>query len=1497
MSGQKETPVGNRPIAFLTFRWHFRSVPEDAMKPTPASVCGPVPLLLALLLPLVSAFAADEAAIQAEIEAVRKAGLAQWKDRLPDNFETYVRDTGTRNYYQREFNVALTNGNATALAVVFKEFPEFGRPQFLNGYVVQTKSALHYAVERGHREVVELLLAQKVGADAPRPTTPSASFGFTPDRLAGMRPMPPHLERRDTPLHLAVRAGNADLVQTLLDAGASLEAMDTRGETPLMQTVKQLTGTGYNPSSAALGSDARERLERMLTLLLARGAVVMPTNRTYTSEHPLALATRFRNDALFDRLLTNSTHRAATNEAGNSLVHFAVNHGRTNALRSLAAQGAPLAVVNSAGVTPLQLLAWMPAVRQLPVASPGSSSQPYTAQTYAAFVRQQSADLLLAGGVVADAPALAGLDRTNALAALLRRDPALGAATDANGRGALHYAVQGGSLDAVKILLAHRAPKEARDRAGQTPLMLALANRRLADVAALVAAGASVIATNNSGQTALHVAVGTGGDTNLLAALLAAGADVNARDTTGQTPVELAALSQRFDLVHWLQGRGAAVAAPSQRLMTMPLHQAVAQGNLAAVSNLLALRADVNARNEQGHTPLALAVNAGRVDLVMTLLTNGANVNLPDTNGVTPLRARFFAANDPVPDPVPKPGFSKRPSAPKAARQTATRADSLPPDLRPAALPGQPPLNNLLLLLLENGADPKLPDTRGNTILHALPLPPPDYNHPPRPKTALIPEATARIRLLASYGLAPDTRATNGLTPLHAIVAQANLVQTFALLEAGAGINTPDRQGRTALHHVLTPQMNPHRWQHEPETRKSLTNTLALLLDNGADLRRADTNGATPLHLLPAMDEALRELVLPVLKTNAHFLATLRLKNKAGTTPVLAAFEQLRVKPVSPVARMLGAFLDAGAELPAATEGGDTTLLHELAGISVVGHPFFGPSQPDPEGTALIARLATNTINRAASLDMRNAKQETPLHVATRAQNITFAALLLARGANPNVQDVAGDTPLHLAVRGVAPPYYQHPVIPLLMSNRCDLARRNAAGESSLRLELMRRYYPGPLFLPPGATNSFFQAARTGDFQSLDAYLTLDQTLATLADPVTQVSALRAAALAGQVAVAERLRNAGATDPVSAALLGWTNSLAAFVHTTPGLGATQPQFGIPLLHSAAGRGQLAAVQLLLTPEVSPGLADGWGRTALFHAATNGSTNVIAWLTGRGARHTLFDAIALGDQRRVDALLTETRGLANTTNTQTMTPLLYALDRGEKEIVRRLLAAGADPNHASASLAGNFPATTLTPGTVPLHLAVWSNRVDLAELLGNAGARVNAATTQGYTALHFAVARGHREVTEWLLAQSADPNATASSSNAPGRSPAIPIYQMSLGWTPLHLAVRYGHPRLIELLVAKGAKLEATDAQGRTPADLLQRGFGFENSPWPPSPYRGLAPGMPTMEMLRDPTRAADVTETLRKLGAVIPSTRGASFRGPPPGFPVPPPGFLPAPKH
>lgn len=62
------------------------------------------------------------------------------------------------------------------------------------------------------------------------------------------------------------------------------------------------------------------------------------------------------------------------------------------------------------------------------------------------------------------------------------------------------------------------------------------------------------------------------------------------------------------------------------------MHFAAGDGGLGAVSLLLANKADPNAADYAGITPLHLAVQHRRNDAVQTLLKNDANINIRDNN-------------------------------------------------------------------------------------------------------------------------------------------------------------------------------------------------------------------------------------------------------------------------------------------------------------------------------------------------------------------------------------------------------------------------------------------------------------------------------------------------------------------------------------------------------------------------------------------------------------------------------------------------------------------------------------------------------------------------------------------------------------------------------------------------------------------------------------------------------------------------------------------------
>ena len=179
----------------------------------------------------------------------------------------------------------------------------------------------------------------------------------------------------------------------------------------------------------------------------------------------------------------------------------------------------------------------------------------------------------------------------------------------------------------------------------QDPVLIAAARAGdLTGVQQALAAGASVTATDQEGQTAL-IAAAYGNHLSVAETLIAAGADVNTPDKSVQSAYLIATSEVGDDprLLQLMLAHGADVAALDSFNGT-GLIRAADRGFPAIIATLLATPIDVNHVNRLGWTALHEAIilgdgSAGYIETVRALIAAGADVNLrSQRDGITPLQ-------------------------------------------------------------------------------------------------------------------------------------------------------------------------------------------------------------------------------------------------------------------------------------------------------------------------------------------------------------------------------------------------------------------------------------------------------------------------------------------------------------------------------------------------------------------------------------------------------------------------------------------------------------------------------------------------------------------------------------------------------------------------------------------------------------------------------------------------------------------------------------------
>ena len=332
--------------------------------------------------------------------------------------------------------------------------------------------------------------------------------------------------------------------------------------------------------------------------------------------------------------------------------------------------------------------------------------------------------------------------------------------------------------------------------------------------------------------------------------LLKHGADYEARERYNLTPLHVAVLTGTPSVVELLIKSGADVNAIGGKSITSeftPLHAATQTKNEKIIRLLVELGgADIDAKCQEGKTPLHFACDWGHDETVKILLENGADINAGDDFGVTPLHRAAMQNQEDVARVLIENG---------ADVHAQDQKDATP--LTFAVFTGS---RTVVELLLENGANINVCNQdSGDTALHLAAY----FNDKPmaeqllrygadvnaRNKTGKTPLARTRdhrvseslIRLLIENGADISIRDNRGKTALLWAVELGYVsVVKFLLDSAGANIHDSDDENNTALHHAA---------------KKGYYQITQVLLNHGADVNSKERNGKTPLQCAREADQ------------------------------------------------------------------------------------------------------------------------------------------------------------------------------------------------------------------------------------------------------------------------------------------------------------------------------------------------------------------------------------------------------------------------------------------------------------------------------------------------------------------------------------------------------------------------------------------------------------------------------------------------------------------
>jgi len=331
-----------------------------------------------------------------------------------------------------------------------------------------------------------------------------------------------------------------------------------------------------------------------------------------------------------------------------------------------------------------------------------------------------------------------------------------------------------GNAKTVLESLQQGAHIEARDINGATPLILAAESHQIPILELLLQKGAAAEAKDQNGVTAL-VHAARSGFVDVVELLLTKTPDVNDKNQALFAVTETGYATVFISAEEYKTLRGVVPPGHGE-------NERIVSPYLKTAKLLLSSGAEIEARNENGDTPLIRAAGFGQTDIVRLLLETGADPEATNKGGSTALAAA--ACECAVASMHDTLDIEKMLLEKRGAKGARDKQGGMA--LLAAAAWGR--VQNVKLLL-DNGAPIEATDDEGNTALMIS-------------ASGSAVSTIDTVRLLLENGANVEAKNSHGDTALILAASEEgidSIDKVKILLKKGANVRTENADGSTAL--------------------------------------------------------------------------------------------------------------------------------------------------------------------------------------------------------------------------------------------------------------------------------------------------------------------------------------------------------------------------------------------------------------------------------------------------------------------------------------------------------------------------------------------------------------------------------------------------------------------------------------------------------------------------------------------------------------------------